>query len=389
MKRITSKLTRVLVVTLLCAVTVTTANSQEQAKVIDLNTLAARGEALANEDPLAAELRNQVSENPARLRGFDIGMAVAEGHTLPGPGKDRICASLPVAGLGGCRIAVAFSVGRNRNAKLAAIGAKIAQADPAVAEARNAKPSLGYVAFYKLGFDIATGIFGDPTLGAQGNTAVGPGSRQVRNSLNVEGQLGFDASVKFHLSRLVRPDPLRTKNDNPYVFEKPIDANALAAKGEAIANADPLSAELRNRQPNDSARRGFDIGMAAAEGHTAPGPGKDRIGASLPPAEQRGFSIAVSFSLERNRNADLAARGAAIANVDEIVAEARTAETDVFYWLGFDIATGIFGDPALGAKGDTATSPVSQKIRDSLSAAAQRGFDASVKLHLSRRYRRK
>ena len=122
--------------------------------------------------------------------------------------------------------------------------------------------------------------------------------------------------------------------------------------------------------------------MAAAEGQTLPGPGKQKIHDSLPPAEQRGFNIAVSFSLEPNRNADLAARGAAIAKVDEKVAAARTAEADVFYWLGFDIATGIFGDPTLGAKGNTATGPGSLKIRDSLSPAAQRGFNASVKFHL-------
>jgi hypothetical protein len=162
---------------------------------------------------------------------------------------------------------------------------------------------------------------------------------------------------------------------------KAIDLNALAARGEALANADPLSAELRNRQPDDQARRGFDIGMAAAEGQTLPGPGKQKIGASLPPAEQRGFNIAVSFSLERNRNAKLAAIGAAIAKVDEKVAAARTLESDVFYWLGFDIATGIFGDPALGAQGNTATGPRSLKIRDSLSPAGQSGFNASVKFH--------
>ena len=73
--------------------------------------------------------------------------------------------------------------------------------------------------------------------------------------------------------------------------------------------------------------------------------------------------------------------------MDERVAVARTAEEDVFYWLGFDIATGIFGDPALGAKGNTATGPGSLKIRDSLSPAGQRGFNAAVKLHLSRNYK--
>src|SRR2546422_7577398 len=103
MKRIPSKLTGAFAVLLLCVAAVTTANSQENpTKAIDLNALAARGEALANEDPLALELRNQQPEGPAR-HGFDIGMAVAEGHTLPGPGKDRTCASLPPPEPTGCR----------------------------------------------------------------------------------------------------------------------------------------------------------------------------------------------------------------------------------------------------------------------------------------------
>jgi len=90
--------------------------------------------------------------------------------------------------------------------------------------------------------------------------------------------------------------------------------------------------------------------------------------------------------VERNRNAKFASTGAAIAAADAAVAEARNAQTDVFYRLGFDIATGIFGNPALGARGNTATGPGSLGIRDSLSAAGQRGFNASVKLHLSRKY---
>ena len=57
--------------------------------------------------------------------------------------------------------------------------------------------------------------------------------------------------------------------------------DALAVRGKAIANADPLSAELRNRQPDDAARRGFDIGMAAAEGHTLPGPGKQKRSSAI------------------------------------------------------------------------------------------------------------
>lgn len=158
--------------------------------------------------------------------------------------------------------------------------------------------------------------------------------------------------------------------------------DVLAARGEAIANQDPLSIELRNREPAGPSRRGFDIGMAAAEGHTLPGPNKQKMHDSLRPAEQKGFSTAVSFSIERNRNLERAAVGAVIAKADPVVAAARAANPSVFFWLGFDIATGIFGDPALGAQGNTQTGPNSLAIRDSLSDGGKMGFNASVKLHL-------
>jgi hypothetical protein len=82
----------------------------------------------------------------------------------------------------------------------------------------------------------------------------------------------------------------------------------------------------------------------------------------------------------------LAATGAAIAQVDTIVAKARAAETDAPSRQGFDIATAFFGDPALGAQGRTATGPGSLGVRGQLTPAGQRGFDASVTLHLSRKY---
>jgi len=143
---------------------------------------------------------------------------------------------------------------------------------------------------------------------------------------------------------------------------------------------------LRSREPEGPARRGFDIGLAAAEGQTEPGPGKQRIQDSLPPSQQIGFSRAVTFSLMRNKHAEFAAIGDAIAAADPVVAEARALVADIFYQLGFDIASGIFGDPALGAKGNTAMGPGSAAIRDSLTAAGRRGFTASANLHLSREY---
>src|SRR5271157_76032 len=154
----------------------------------------------------------------------------------------------------------------------------------------------------------------------------------------------------------------------------------LVAEGEALAKQDPLAAALRDAQPDAPSRRGFLIGMAAAEGQTLPGPGKQRMHDTLPSGEQGGFSAAVTFSLERNRNASLAATGAKIADANPAIAAARKG--DPFYVLGFDIATGIFGDPALGALGNTSAGPGSSAIRDALHPAGQRGFNDSMALNL-------
>src|SRR5277367_1942205 len=49
--------------------------------------------------------------------------------------------------------------------------------------------------------------------------------------------------------------------------------DALAAKGKALAEQDPLALLIRNNEP-EASRRGFDIGMAVTEGQTLEGPGK-------------------------------------------------------------------------------------------------------------------
>ena len=81
-------------------------------------------------------------------------------------------------------------------ARLASIGEAIAAADPAVAALRNRSANP----LYLHGFDVATGIFGDPALGAVGNTAMGPGSEGIRNSLSALGQRGFNAATDYHLA---------------------------------------------------------------------------------------------------------------------------------------------------------------------------------------------
>ena len=103
--------------------------------------------------------------------------------------------------------------------------------------------------------------------------------------------------------------------------------------------------------------------------------------------EQAGFAAAVLYALDRNKFKDLAKTGAAIAASDRFVARARNAEPDAMHRLGFDIATGIFGDPALGALGNTGKGPGSLGMRDKLSAAAQSGFNTAMAFHLSRDYR--
>jgi hypothetical protein len=131
--------------------------------------------------------------------------------------------------------------------------------------------------------------------------------------------------------------------------------------------------------------------VGVTEGHTAWGPGKQRILDSLSADEQIGFKDAATFCLILNNNAVFAAKGAVIANANPVVAAARTQVSSGLFWLGFDIATGIFGDPSLGAQGNTALGPGSEKIRSTVgdvehilltSDFAVRGFDASVHLHL-------
>ena len=100
--------------------------------------------------------------------------------------------------------------------------------------------------------------------------------------------------------------------------------DALAIKGATIANEDPLAVLLREQEPEGPSRRGFDIGMAVAEGQTLPGPGKDAFGNTLALAEQPGFRIAVLFSVDRNRNLNFATRGAQVVKNDPDVATQRS-----------------------------------------------------------------
>ena len=57
----------------------------------------------------------------------------------------------------------------------------------------------------RFGFDVGTALFGDPALGGQGKNSQDATSLNVRASLDAVGQLGFDESVTFNLSRNYGP----------------------------------------------------------------------------------------------------------------------------------------------------------------------------------------
>ena len=160
----------------------------------------AKGEALCSQDPLAKAILN-AQPDPASRTGFLLGMAAAEGQTLDGPGKQAQHDALPASEKDGFTLGVQYSIARNRNSTQAAIGAIIAKSDPKVAAASNSEgPGL-----YALGFNIGTGIFGPSAMGAQGNTAVGPGAYAIRDALDPSGRRGFNAAMTFFHITFDRP----------------------------------------------------------------------------------------------------------------------------------------------------------------------------------------
>jgi hypothetical protein len=169
-----------------------------------------------------------------------------------------------------------------------------------------------------------------------------------------------------------------TPNSEPSVSGMTSDDPAV--KGEALTNADPLAAALRDTEPQGESRRGFYIGMATMDKHTLWGPGAQAIKDSLSPHGQLGFAAAAAYCLQRNNNADTASRGLAVVKADPS-AETIRKQLPPGSWLGFDIGSGIFGNPAHGALGNTAMGPGSEKIRASLDTDGQRGFDAAVALY--------
>ena len=159
-----------------------------------------------------------------------------------------------------------------------------------------------------------------------------------------------------------------------------------AARGQRIASADPLLSAMRDLQPEGPARTGFEIGVAIGDDDTLWGPGKQRDIDNLPVTERGTADTSAHFIVDRNATAEFGVKGVAIAKNEtrpEVVA-ARKAELPGYYTLGFDVATGMFGNKTLGGAAHTAEGPGSAKMRDSLHAEGIRGFKTALAIYMGK-----
>lgn len=158
----------------------------------------------------------------------------------------------------------------------------------------------------------------------------------------------------------------------------------IEARGVELIQQDPLAQELLAQQPAGPAQRGFAVAIAVAGRDTADGPGKQQKRDVLSQPAQAGYNVGLWYSLNRNRAPELAAAGVAIAQADPEVAAKRDDNRDVYFRLGFDFASGIFGDPALGGRGESPASAATLALRDSLPFQLRVGFEYSMGFHLGR-----
>jgi len=212
--------------------------------------------------------------------------------------------------------------------------------------------------------------------------------------------------VDYPLKRLVSSTTVNSPSlstlivaDLPAGTRKPVtqqDKDSYAAIGAEIAATDPMVAAFRDLEPAGPRQTGFDMGIGITDKDKLWGPGKQWFLNSLSAGQQMGFKDGAAFALGRNNNPDLAALGMGIAAADTELAEARAIRPSGLYWLGFDIATGIFGNPDLGALGYTTINPRDERMRASASEGehillltheVESGFNASMVLHLARKYK--
>lgn len=199
-------------------------------------------------------------------RGFDIGIGVAEGMYLPGPGQDKVMGDLgTVTKMSGFRTAQkiqhartgqnALSKGLDEMAKAlgrvlgsderatidnaAREGASIAASVPQVAAARALNPD----GRYRWGFDVGSAI-------ARGKTLPGPGQTRVRTTLGPfyaggpkAGELGSNTAMQgFDVAQALQHGIAKaqqlneteaTANQPPNLASGMLIANGLSGSGSS------------------------------------------------------------------------------------------------------------------------------------------------------------
>lgn len=128
---------------------------------------------------------------------------------------------------------------------------------------------------FRRGFDVGLGA-------SEGSSIDGPGQQKIRVLLNNEhAKAGFDAAQKLQFERTKQATQAKGLEAMAVLsLGKTLTAadrqsiNGFAAKGKAIADADPQVAAARALNSDGRFRWGFDIATGLCQGMSLPGPGQ-------------------------------------------------------------------------------------------------------------------
>lgn len=119
--------------------------------------------------------------------------------------------------------------------------------------------------------------------------------------------------------------------------------DALAAKGAALAAANPAISAARDQAPSDAWRRGFDIGTAVSAGHSASGPGQDRILDTLGTVAQKSGFLAARVQQYAMTKAGAVPAGAAGLTRGILQGDAPSTTTDYATIGAVVVGLGVIG----------------------------------------------
>lgn len=210
-----------------------------------------------------------------------------------------------------------------RNADLQIQGAAIAAANPEIGALRNVTtypPQITTNAEWRRGFDIGTAI-------SQGSSVAGPGQDAVRSSIPTISQYnGFNAARKqqYAITEAKKQAVIYSATHKDTIMsnvassigrlggntaEERAANEARAARGKAMAAADPRIAAARSTSSDSMFALGFDVATALCEGSSMGGSGQTAVRNSLNAgaAGYSGFDVgqAVQFGITKARAAGI------------------------------------------------------------------------------------